>query len=234
MSIPSPSELPRSLIDWPQSVRIVSSRYPPVGVFDDVASPEDLDWVLELESQTNERLTDEAGDLALVEPADRIAGPGTTPIMAAFTHPALSRFSAGEVGVYYCAASPATAIAETVYHRERFLRQGGFEPIDLEMREYLAPLQAHLHDLRGLRSRWPAVYDPHDYTAPQALGDLLRAESSWGVVYNSVREPAGGECAGVFRPPALTGPCVQGRHFYYRWDGEKIAAILEVSEITVR
>lgn len=234
MSIPSPNELPLSPIDWPQSVRIVSSRYPPVGVFDDVASPEDLEWVLELESQTNERLTDEAGDLGLVDPADRIAGPGTTPIMAAFTHPGTSRFSAGEVGVYYCAASAATAIAETVYHRERFLRQGGFEPIDLEMREYRAPLRADLHDLRGLQKRWPAVYDPDDYTAAQALGDLLRAESSQGVVYNSVREQAGGECAGVFRPPALAGPCVQGRHFYYRWDGEKIAAVLEVSEVPVR
>ena len=54
------------------------------------------------------------------------------------------------------------------------------------------------------------------------------------MIYNSVREPASGESAGVFRPPALTGPCVQGRHFHYRWDGEKIAAVLEVSEITVR
>lgn len=231
MSVPSPNQLPLSLVDWPRSVRIVSSRYPPVGVFDEVASAEDLEWVLELESQTNERVAEEAGDLSLVDPDDRIAGAGTTPIMAAFTHPRASRFSDGEVGVYYCAASPETAIAETVYHRERFLRQGGFEPIDLEMREYIAPLQAHLHDLRGLQSRWPAVYDPDDYTAAQALGDRLRAESSWGVVYNSVRDRAGGDCAGVFRPPALVGPCVQGRHFYYRWDGEKIAAVLEVSEV---
>ncbi len=123
VSIPSPDELPLSLVEWPRSVRIISSRYPPVGVFDEVASAEDLEWVLELESQTNERIAEEAGDLSLVDPGDRIAGAGTTPIMAAFTHPRASRFSDGEVGVYYCAARAETAIAETVYHRERFLRR---------------------------------------------------------------------------------------------------------------
>ena len=43
--------------------------------------------------------------------------------MAAFTHlnPEGSRFSDGSWGVFYAAHSVATAVEETVYHRERFL-----------------------------------------------------------------------------------------------------------------
>jgi hypothetical protein len=51
---------------------------------------------------TNPRLREEAGNLTLVPLEDRVSGPGTTPIMAAFTHlnPEGSRFSGGSFGVY--------------------------------------------------------------------------------------------------------------------------------------
>src|SRR5437762_6306867 len=83
--------------EWLPSHRIVPSRFPPVGLFDRVASPEDLDAVFELEALTNDRLREQAGELSLVPPEDRVSGPGTTPIMAAFTHlnPEGGRFSDG-------------------------------------------------------------------------------------------------------------------------------------------
>jgi hypothetical protein len=40
----------------------------------------------------------------------------------------------------------------------------------------------------------------------------------------------GGECAALFYPD-LASPCVQGKHLIYRWDGERIAQILEVSTV---
>jgi len=59
----------------------------------------------------------------LVPIEDRVSGPGTTPIMAAFTHlnPEGSRFSDGLFGLYYCSQRLETAWAEVRYHRERFL-----------------------------------------------------------------------------------------------------------------
>lgn len=231
LTVPAPEEVPLRAVDWLRAVRIVSSRYPPVSVFDRVAAPDDLEATLALEAMTNERLRDEAGDIRLVAPADRVVGPGSTPIMAAFTHPRPSRFSDGSFGVFYCAANARTAIAETRYHRELFLRRGGFDPLDLQMREYLAPLRAEFHDLRARQAEWPELYDRDDYSASQPFGARLRAADSMGIVYDSVRDPEGGWCAGVLRPPAIAGRCTQGRHLVYRWDGERIAHVLAVQEV---
>src|SRR5207248_10187404 len=99
---------------WRPSHRIVPSRFPPVGLFDRVAAPEDLETVFALEVMTNDRLREEAGELSLVAKEDRISGPGTTPIMAAVTHlsPQGRRVSGGSFGVYYCAQKVETGLAE--------------------------------------------------------------------------------------------------------------------------
>lgn len=70
---------------------------------------------------------------------------------AAFTHlnPNGSRFSDGSYGVYYAAREQETAIYETVYHAERFLRDSREAPIEQDMRVYIAPIEGDLHDLRG-------------------------------------------------------------------------------------
>src|SRR5690606_22607554 len=107
----SASALPRrTRIHWQPSWRIVPSRFPPVGLFDRIASPDDLDALFELEGMTNPRLRQELGELSLVPAERRISGPGTTPIMAAFTHPSPdgSRFSDGSWGVYYAARERET------------------------------------------------------------------------------------------------------------------------------
>jgi hypothetical protein len=103
----------------------VPSRFPPVGLFDRVARPEDLQAVFDLEAMTNDRVRDETGQISLVPAEERISGPGTTPVMAAFTHlnPEGSRFSDGSFGVYYCAQELDTALAEVRYHQARFLRR---------------------------------------------------------------------------------------------------------------
>ncbi|MDP9025784.1 MAG: RES family NAD+ phosphorylase, partial [Candidatus Eremiobacteraeota bacterium] len=102
-----------SALDWRAAYRIIPSLYPEAGIFDRVVDVHDLDVVLELEAATNPRVLDEAGELAMVRPHDRIAGAGTTPVMAAFTHTMPSRFSDGSYGVFYAAHDEATAIAET-------------------------------------------------------------------------------------------------------------------------
>ncbi|MFQ5335912.1 MAG: hypothetical protein ACE5DN_07535, partial [Flavobacteriales bacterium] len=68
-----------------------------------MADRDDFDVLYQLESMTNDRIRDETGDINLVDPADRIYGIGSTPIMAAFTHPNPlgSRFTDGSYGAYY-------------------------------------------------------------------------------------------------------------------------------------
>jgi hypothetical protein len=212
--------LPRlTRVSWAQAWRLVPSRFPPQGVFDRIARPEDLEALYALESLTNPRLREELGQLQLVPPERRVSGPGTQPIMAAFTHlnPAGSRFSDGSYGVFYAARALESAIAETMYHRARFMAATTEPAMRIEMRCYRTAIRGQLHDLRR---GWARMLDPDDYGPPQALARRLRADGSDGVVYPSVRH-AGGECVGVFQPDRVA-PCVQAQHLVYTWDGQRI------------
>jgi hypothetical protein len=218
-------------IRWTPSYRLVPSRFPPVGLFDRVARPEDLEFALAAEQLTNDRLRDEVGQIHLVPPAERVSGPGTTPIMAAFTHvnPEGSRFSDGTYGVYYAARDMQTAVAESAYHRARFLARTQEAPGEIDMRSYLADIRAELVDLRGYGRRTPDLMHPDSYAASQAFGRQKRAEGAGGIVYDSVRRE-GGLCVGVFRPK-LVSPCRQGPHVCYLWDGREIVGWYEKSAV---
>jgi len=223
--------IPVTLVTWRPCWRIIPSRFPPIDLFERVADPADLEAIFELESLTNDRLRDEVGALQLVPAQDRISGRGTSYILAAFTHlnPAGSRFCDGTYGVFYAASTLDTAIAETRYHREQFMRATSEPPMELDMRVLLADLHQQLHDIRGMQPVLPDVYAPNDYSVSQALGKRLRAQHSWGIAYDSVRHP-GGECAAVFRPPALRN-CRQERHLSYVWDGTRIRSVYRKSSL---
>lgn len=214
-------------VAWHPTYRLVPSRFPPTGLFDRVADPDDLEAVFAVEALTNDRLRDEAGDIALVPPEERISGPGSTPIMAAFTHlnPEGSRFSDGSFGVYYCAQELATALAEVRHHREVFLRRTNEGPLRLQLRLYLADLDGRLVDVR----RRPECHLPDDYGPSRRVGREARAAHKDGVLYRSVRHP-GGSCAAVLRPRVLRR-CRQSRHYAFHFDGQRIVAIDEMSTV---
>ncbi|MBJ6979386.1 MULTISPECIES: RES family NAD+ phosphorylase [unclassified Luteimonas] len=225
----APRGIGRARVAWRPSYRIVPSRFPPVGLFDRIASPADLDALFEIEGLTNPRLRQELGDLSMVPRGRRISGPGTTPVMAAFLHanPDGSRFSDGSWGVYYAARERDTAIAETIHHRQAFLRHTGEPPCVLQMRCYLADVTGRLHDIRG---GWPALHDPDAYAASQAAARTLREAGSDGIVYDSARRD-GGQCVAVFYPD-LVSPARQGPHLHYHWDGARISHYSVIEEVT--
>jgi hypothetical protein len=218
-------------IRWKPSYRLVPSRFPPTGLFDRVARPEDIDVVIAAESLTNDRLRDELGQIHLVPPAERIAGPGTTPIMAAFTHlnPEGSRFSDGTYGVYYAAHEMPTAIVETAHHRAIFLGRTREAAGEIDMRTYLADISAELVDVRGHGRRKPDIMNPDDYKASQVFARGRRSEGAGGIVYDSVRRE-GGQCVAIFRP-RLVSPTRQGPHIAFVWDGKAIVAWYEKSAV---
>lgn len=214
-------------VTWHPCWRIIPSRFPPVDLFARIAERADWPALNELESLTNDRLRDERGEIGLVPPEERVTGSGASVIMAAFTHlnPEGNRFSDGSYGVFYAARDLDTSVAETRYHRERFMRATRQPRLELDMRVYRVDLDGKLHDIRGRRRAMPTVYHLDDYTGGQRLARALRAKGSNGIAYDSMRRD-GGQCAAIFRP-RLLGNVRQERHLCYVWDGERITDVYE-------
>ena len=220
-------QIPVRRVRWRACYRSVPSRFPPIDLFERVADPEDLDAVIALESMTNDRLRDEIGEIRIVPAEQRVTGPGAGYVMAAFTHtpPGGGRFSDERHGAYYAAQALATSIAETFYHRARFMAATKQPPMHLDMRVLAAELDARLHDLRGMRAQLPAIHDPDDYGASQAFAREARRAGSDGIAYDSVRHE-GGRCVAVFSPRRIRN-CREVQHLTYVWDGERIAQVYE-------
>jgi hypothetical protein len=212
-------------VRWHPCFRVISSRFPPIDLFERVASPADWEALYWLESLTNPRLRDEIGEIELVAPEDRVFGPGASVIMAAFTHlnPDGSRFADSTFGAFYAAASLDTSIAETRYHREVFLKATHERAMELDMRSYLCDVSGSFHDIRGKREQMPEIYDPDSYVASQKFARGLKLAGSNGVAYDSVRH-AGGQCLAIYRPRLIQN-CRQGAHLRYVWDGTRISHV---------
>ncbi|MFC3077722.1 RES family NAD+ phosphorylase [Phenylobacterium terrae] len=217
-----------------RSHRLILSRYPTVGVFDDIAGDEaELRLAFALEDLTLRT----PNRLAALPEGGLVTGPTASIVMAAFLHVADEggRFHDAALGAWYAARDVATAIEETVHHNHRRLAAsaGGF-PARLQLRELVAGLDAQLLDLRGAQASHQELYRPDDYAASQAFA----RERRWpfaqpgedGFVYDSVRR-SGGECVVLFRPAAVPLPVLQGDHFEYVWDARGELTVLKLTSV---
>lgn len=195
----------------------MSTRYPPIRLFERVADPSEWEAVAAAEMLTNPRVRDALGELSLVPNDDRVSGPGASWVMASFTHPRASRFTPGNFGVYYAGAALETAVREYAHHLGRaFLSARQPLGAHAEIRCVVGRVDNPFVDIRG---GFAELHDPDSYVASQAFATNVRAAGSHGIVYDSVRHP-GGECIATFRPKAVERP-VQGPHIRLHFDGER-------------
>jgi hypothetical protein len=218
--------------------RLIASRYPTVGAFDDLTTDRaELEIAFLLESATNDRVAALSRRLHLLPEKEIIQGAGATMVMAAFLHAdaAGGRFTVWRLGAWYAEFEVATAIAETVYHSARRLRlsHGAF-PSNIQMRELIGRIDCELIDIRGLRTDRADLYDPDDYGASQKFGIGLRwpqdGAGEDGIVYESVRR-AGGTNVCVYRPSLVVLPVVQADHYEYRWDAHGSVTVLKLTNV---
>lgn len=215
--------MPNASVDWQRAVRIISSRYPPIDLFEDIADPADWPLLIAGEQKTNPRLMESIGNLDLVPVCRRVAGPGASYLMAPFTHVSKdrsSRFSDGSYGVLYVGREFETALFETMHHHTQFMADTGQEAgWTSQFLELALDVTATAHDCRGLPPDDP-VLSPGDYAAGQVLASALRRAGADGLVYPSVRN-LGGECVGLFYPDLASRP-IQARHLDYHWNGNRV------------
>ncbi|MDY0921856.1 RES family NAD+ phosphorylase [Leclercia sp. CFBP8987] len=200
-------EIPRTALIPFKGYRLLHTKYPAIYVFEDVATPEEFDVLYDIQKLTNPRLSQEVGNLDLLPREEWVLGiRGAHYAMAAFTHinPDGSRFSNGDFGVYYLGDSQETALAEVVYHCQRYWRN--VPELKFERFEYRC-LETELSsssfvDITGLPDTHP-WYHPTDYRESQQLGASLRVAGETGVTYRSVRH-RDGICWALLTPKTIT------------------------------
>jgi len=206
--------------DDPKSVyRLIRAAHPEVNLYADLDVPtEDWDVLHQIESITNARLRDERGEATIVEDLHRAKGPGSSIIMAAFTHinPSGSRFSDGTYGVFYSADLEETCAREVAFHCARFLGDTQQPPQSMAYRLIKAGLMGSFFNL--FHQDW-AWLRSDDYAKCQELGRKTRSVIDF-LNYESVRHPHNNAYA-VFRPNSLS----EARHVRYVdffWDGKRV------------
>ena len=185
------------------SFRLIPSRFPPIGLFDTVATPADLAAAMELAGWTNDRLVAER--VARLPRFEWVHGrPNASIVMAAFLHvpPLGNRFNGPDLGAWYAAAALPTAAAEVAHHLRREAVATSVPLMRRQFRCYQARLDGRFVDIRGRREQRPEVHDPVRYTASQAFGERARADGHAGIVWDSLRH-RGGVCAVSFRPTMI-------------------------------
>ena len=192
--------------------RLIPSRFPPVGLFDTVATAADLAAAMELAGWTNDRL--------LVDRINRLpenewvyGRPNASIVMAAFLHvaPGGMRFNNGDLGAWYAAAALPTAVAEVAHHLRREAVARCVPGARRQYRQYTSGLEGSYLDIRGQQAARPDIYDPASYAASQRLGEAVRASGGAGLIYDSLRH-AGGIAVVAHRPRNII-TIVQAGHF---------------------
>ena len=192
--------------------RLIPSQFPPLGLFDTVATTADLAAVMELVGWTNDRLVAER--VARLPRAEWVYGTANASIvMAAFLHvaPGGMRFNGPELGAWYAADDIRTAAAEVGHHLRRETVARNVTRMSRTYRAYAATLLGDYLDIRGERTIRPNVYASDRYDASQKLGEEVRASGGAGVLYDSLRRRGGVNV--VAHRPRNIRDIVQTDHF---------------------
>ncbi|MBR0666419.1 RES family NAD+ phosphorylase [Roseomonas hellenica] len=174
------------------SHRLIPSQFPPIGLFDTVATAADLEAVMDLAGWTNDRLVAER--IQRLPQAEWVYGRANASIvMASFLHvaPGGARFNGPELGAWYAGAALPTAAFEVAHHLRREAVARALPSLRRTYRTYTADLAGSYLDIRGQQALRADVYAPDSYAASQALGEAVRASGGAGILYDSVRHQGG-------------------------------------------
>lgn len=233
---------PNSSMVRKKSHRMISSKYPTVGVFDDLTKdPNELRVAFILEGMSSGKKLNSISRIKLLPNDEIMSGPSASLIMAAFLYANDNggRFTDEKLGAWYASSDTETSIHETLYHHHRRLAcsENAF-PNRMQMREYTCKLQLKLIDIRGMCAELPQIYtDDHtQYAAAQEFANQYRWPSDGkthnGIAYDSVRNK-GGENYCIFWPSAVPRPITQADHYEYVWDFDGKVTINKLTNVQI-
>ena len=192
--------------------RLIPAKYGAKSVLEHLPLPSDvLSDLSELDAATNERKIAESGRNSAIGPGELLFGvPEADIVNAAFAHPGPfgGRFNSAQRGAWYAGVEIATSVAEVAFHKRRFLAEGRIKgQHTFDYIDFRADFSSLFHTLDAGERKSCLKPDPipQCYQASQAVANRLLFEGSNGIVYPSVRRPAG-TCIACFRPALVFHP----------------------------
>ncbi len=217
---------PIVLLPGPRGVRLVSTaqlRDPVLNTL--VDTDEERRAIEEIEAFSSARLTAERRGTTSIGAGEFVRGvPHAAFINAAFAYfrpRELNRFNGPERGAWYASLTgTATCLAEIVWHVERELARIDRFETRIEYAELFASFAGEFVDLRDLDEPPSCLHpDPaRGYPAGSDLADAVRRRGINGIVYPSVRDPAGTSLVALF--PHAVQSVAQGAVLELRWEGK--------------
>lgn len=196
---------------------LIPSRFPTIKLYSRIANDRE-DEIAELESMTNPRLREKerlTGGLGVVnENSPLLQNWNHAPF--AYHNPEGSRFFKSETAVLELSADLQTALAISVRKRETFLGRTREATIGCEMRVLTRSVKGRFIDVTGLGSEIPLQ-------ARLDLGVSAMTSGEHGLIYRPPERPMA-KCIVVIRGDVL-GRAVQGDHFKFLWEGNRIARL---------
>ncbi|WED25233.1 RES family NAD+ phosphorylase [Vibrio sp. DW001] len=210
----------------------MSTKYPSIALFDDVASPEEFEILYAIQSMTNPRLLDEVGDISLLERSEIpfACERGRSYAVAPFTHinPNGGRFNDGLFGALYLASTEKTAALEVKHHQQKYWQN--IEGLAYDRFLFRGLLITHKSSpVYVVDSTDASILNPDSYSDSQQLARNLKKDGYLAVEYPSVRSDHG-ICWALFTPK-LVCDVVQSHLLEMIWDGEKIAEVNKVNHM---
>lgn len=197
---------------------LIPSRFPPITLYERITRPGSDDTIAELEAMTNPRLREKARLLNNVGAVDvdspRLQNWNHAPF--AYLNPEGTRFFDSTTPVLELFDDLQTALAVSVGRRETFLARTREKPIGLDMRVLSRPVTGRFADLTAL--------DPDMEQADRwRCAAAVRGSDLDGVLFRPSERPSALGVAVLNRD--VLGRAVQGDHFRYVWDGQRIRSL---------
>jgi RES domain-containing protein len=224
-------------IHYPGAHRLIPAKYAgPPSVLENLDLPANvLEDLSVLDAATNHRLGAEQGENPAIPPLELVSRvPEAAIINAAFTHcsPYGGRFNDTRRGAWYAGREIETSLYEVAFHKQQFLRDmGPVPPRSYDYQDFEADFLGIYCELTEYERQTCLQSDPipQCYGPGQALAQTLLAEGKAGLVYPSVRYPAG-DCLACFRPALVLNPR-RGSQYQIRMGSETRWTLADVEQI---
>ena len=223
--MPTAISYPIERLALERTIRLVTTARLRDAVLKALGEDEHLADLAEIEGATSGRLQAQQVGGESIDSREFVSGiPHAYFINAAFAYwrpEELNRFNGPGRGAWYAALDVTTCIGEVTFHLTRELERVNDFNATVDYAEMLASFAGEFVDLREVNPK-PDCLDPDPligYPAGNELASSTRAQGYYGIIYPSVRNPAGTCLVALF--PHAVQAVAQGDIYRQTWDGSR-------------